>query len=137
MANIAKAQGNSELSYNSNELKTFVTSIKCTADGQTIDITTLGDTAKAVIADDTAWSIVADFNWDTTIAGYLEPDALTPGTKRTLVYRRDDNVNYVTLTWTSNAEIQSYSADSSVASMHKGTVTFALSGAPERATGSV
>ena len=64
MAAIKKAQGNTSLSYNSNELKTYCTSIKLTADGKTIDITTLGDTAKAVIADDTAWSITIDFNWD-------------------------------------------------------------------------
>ena len=137
MAAIKKAQGNSSLTYNSNELKTWIASIKLTADGQTIDITTLGDTAKAVIADDTAWSITADFYWDSTISGYLEPDALTPGTKRTLVYRTDDDTTYRTLTWTSNAEIQSLSLDDSVGSMHKGTVVFALSGAPQRATGSV
>ena len=59
VAAIKKAQGNSSLSYNSNELKTYLASIKLTADGKTIDITTLGDTAKAVIADDTAWSITA------------------------------------------------------------------------------
>lgn len=137
MAAIVKAQGNSVLSYNSNNLTSFISSIKCTSDGQTIDITTLADTAKAQIADDTKWSITIDFYWDATVAGYLEPDALAPGTKRTLVYTRDDNVNYVTLTWTSNAEIQSYSADSSVGSMHKGTCTFALSGAPTRTTGTV
>ena len=137
MAAIKKAQGNTELSYNSNELKTFLTSIKLQADGKTIDVTTLGDTAKAVIADDTAWSITADFNWDSTIDGYLMPDALAPGTKRTLVYAHDDDTNKVTLTWTSNAEIQSISLDDSVGSMHKGTVTFALSGAPSRGSAGV
>jgi hypothetical protein len=137
VAAIVKAQGNSTLSYASNELKTYLASIKLTADGQTIDVTTLGDTAKAVIADDTAWSIVADFYWDSTVDGILMPDALTPGTKRTLVYGHDDNVNVVTLTWTSNAEIQSISLDDSVGSMHKGTVTFALSGAPGRSSTSV
>ena len=137
MASIKKAQGNSSLSYNSNELKTYLASIKLSADGQTIDVTTLGDTAKAVIADDTAWSITADFYWDSTVDGILMPDALAPGTKRTLVYTHDDDTTYVTLTWTSNAEIQSISLDDSVGSMHKGTVTFALSGAPVRTSGSV
>ena len=137
MAAIKKAQGNSSLTYNSNELKTYLASIKLSADGQTIDVTTLGDTAKAVIADDTQWSITADFYWDATVDGYLMPDALAPGTKRTLVYQHDDDTTYVSLTWTSNAEIQSISLDDSVGSMHKGTVTFALSGAPVRATGSV
>ena len=137
MAAIVKAQGNSFLSYNGNELKTFLASIKLTADGQTIDVTTLGDTAKAVIADDTAWSIVAEFYWDSTVDGYLMPDALAPGTKRTLIYAHDDNVNTITLTWTSNAEIQSISLDDSVGSMHKGTVTFALSGAPGRGSAGV
>ena len=61
MASIKKAQGNSSLSYNSNELKTYLASIKLQADGQTIDVTTLGDSAKSVIADDTAWSITCDF----------------------------------------------------------------------------
>jgi hypothetical protein len=137
MAAIKKAQGNTGLTYNSNELKTFLTSIKLQADGQTIDITTLGDTAKAVIADDTAWSLTGDFNWDSTIDGYLMPDAITPGTKRTLVYTHDDDTNYVSLTWTTNAEVQSISLDDSVGSMHKGSVTFALSGAPVRAAGAV
>jgi hypothetical protein len=137
MAAIKKAQGNTTLSYNGSELKTYCTSIKLTADGQTIDITTLGDTAKAVIADDTAWSIVIDFNWDATIAGILEPDVLAPGTKRTLVYGHDDDTTLVTLTWTTNAEVQSYSTDDSVGSMHKGTATFALSGAPTRAATAV
>ena len=135
MAAIKKAQGNSFLSYNSNELKTWLASIKLSADGQTIDVTTLGDTAKAVIADDTQWSITCDLYWDSTVDGYLMPDALTPGTKRTLVYAHDDDTTKVTLTWTSNAEIQSISLDDSVGSMHKGTVTFALSGAPSRSTG--
>lgn len=134
MASIKKAQGNTSLSYNSNELKTFLTSVKLTADGKTIDVTTLGDTAKAVIADDTAWSIVGDFNWDSTIDGYLVPDTLTPGTKRDLVYAHDDDVNVVSLTWTANAEVQSISLDDSVGNMHKGTVTFALSGAPSRSS---
>lgn len=134
MAAIKKAQGNTTLSYNSNALAAYLTSIKLQADGKTIDVTTLADTAKAVIADDTAWSITADFNWDSTIDGYLMPDALAPGTKRTLVYGHDDDTNVVTLTWTSNAEIQSISLDDSVGSMHKGTVTFALSGAPSRSS---
>ena len=67
-----------------------------------------------------------------TIDGHLMPDALAPGTKRDLVYTHDDDTNIVTLTWTANAEVQSYSTDDSVGSMHKGTVTFALSGAPSR-----
>jgi hypothetical protein len=137
MAAPKKAQGNTTLTYNANALQNWTKSVKVSADGKSIDVTALGDTAKATIADTVEWSVTADFNWDSVIDGYLTPDAITPGTSRTLVLSHDDDTNYVSLTWTSLAQVQSISFDDSVGDVHKGTVTFALSGAPVRATGAV
>jgi hypothetical protein len=130
MASPRKAQGNTTLSYNSNALEDRTKSVKVSADGKTIDVTALGDTAKAVIADTVEWSITAEMNWDGTVDGYLFPDIITPGTKRTLVHTADDGTLVRTFTWTDQAEIQSINSDDSVGDVHKMSVTFSLSGAP-------
>jgi hypothetical protein len=130
MAAPRKAQGNTTLSFNGHELKEWVKSVKVSADGKTIDVTALGDTAKAVIADTVEWSVVAEMNWDGTVDGYLFPEIITPGTKRTLIHTADDGTLVRTFTWTDQAEIQSINSDDSVGDVHKMSVTFSLSGAP-------
>lgn len=131
---VKKAQGNSTLSFNGNELKNWLKNFKIQADGKTIDVTALGDTAKATIADTVEWKVTADFNWDATIDGYITSEIITPGTKRTLIITKTDGVTTVTLTWTSACEVQSINYDDSVGDVHKGSVTFSLSGAPGYAT---
>ena len=132
-----KAQGNVTCTYNSNALTNYINQADVASTLQQIDVTTLGDTGKVNIVDAAEWSISLGGPWHPTLDGYLAPDAVTPGTKRTAVITYSNGSSTVTYTWTSNAEIQSISLDDSVGSMHKGTVTFALSGAPSRATGSV
>lgn len=131
---VKKAQGNTTITYNSNALTNWAKNVKVTASGKSIDVTALGDTAKATIADTVEWKVTSDLNWDATVDGYLAPDAITGGTKRNFVLTHTDGTTTVTLTWTAACEIESYSTDDSVGDVHKASVTFALSGAPTRTT---
>ena len=46
-----KSQGNTTLTWNSNALTGFLSNIQYSMNGQSIDVTTLGDTGKVSISD--------------------------------------------------------------------------------------
>ena len=101
-----RSQGNSTLTFNSNSLTNYVRNVTVTANGNSIDITSLGDTANVSLTDNPTWEVSAELAfWDSTVDGYLTPEIITPGTKRTLVVAKDDGATTVTLTWTSKAEV--------------------------------
>ena len=129
-----KAQGNVTVTYNSNALTNYVNQADVASTLAQIDVTTLGDTGKVNIVDAAEWSINIGGPWHPTLDGYLAPDAVTPGTKRTAVIVYSNGSNSVTYTWTSNAEITSYTRTHAVGAAHVGQVTFSCSGAPTRTT---
>jgi len=130
-----RSQGNSTLTFNSNSLTNYVRNVTVTANGNSIDITSLGDTANVSLTDNPTWEVSAELAfWDSTVDGYLTPEIITPGTKRTLVVAKDDGATTVTLTWTSNAEVGQLTLPSAVGAVHNGSVTFRCSGAPTRTT---
>lgn len=126
-----KSQGNTTLTFNSNSLAGFTPNIQYSMNGQTIDVTTLGDTGKVSIADSVEYEITAELIITPTLDGYIAP-YVGDGTKRTLVHTFTDGTTTVTNTWTSNAEIISYTRTHAVGAAHVGSVTFACSGAPTR-----
>lgn len=126
-----KAQSNTTLTWNSNSLAGFTPNIQYSMNGQSIDVTTLGDTGKVSISDSVEYQITADVIVTPTLDGYIAP-YVGDGTKRTLVHTFTDGTTTVTNTWTSNAEIISYNRTHAVGAAHTGQVTFACSGAPTR-----
>ena len=124
-----KSQGNTTLTWNSNSLAGFTPSIQYSMNGQSIDVTTLGDTGKVSISDSVEYQITADVIVTPTLDGYIAP-YVGDGTKRTLVHTFTDGTTTVTNTRTSNAEITVYTRTHAVGAAHVAKVTFSCSGAP-------
>lgn len=129
-----KAQGNVTVTYNSNALTNYVNQADVASTLAQIDVTTLGDSGKVNIVDAAEWSISIAGPWHPTLDGYIAPDAVTPGTKRTAVIMYSNGSNSVTYTWTSNAEIGNWSVTSAPGGAITWTATLTLSGAPTRTT---
>lgn len=132
-----KSQGNTTVTFNSNALTNYLRNVTVSANGNEIDITSLGDTAAVSLTDNPTWEVSGELAyWDSTVDGYLTPEIITPGTKRTLAVARDDGASTVTLTWTAagnnGAEIGQLSLPSAVGAAHGMSVTFKCSGAPTR-----
>lgn len=132
-----KSQGNTEVTFNSNSLEEYLRDVTITANGNEIDITTLSDTAAVGLTDNPTWEVSGTLAfWDATVDGYLTPEIITPGTKRTLVVARDGGASTVTMTWTASgnngATIGNLTLPSAVGAAHGGSVTFKCSGAPTR-----
>lgn len=129
-----KSEGNVTVTYNSNALTAYCSSADVSATIDQLDATNLASTAKESITGFGEWSIALGGQWDSVVDGYLAPDAVTPGTKRTAVIAyTDDGDTTVTYTWTSNAEIQDYSISSATGGLISWSATLMLSGAPSRA----
>ena len=126
-----KSQGNTTLTWNSNALTGFLSNIQYSMNGQSIDVTTLGDTGKVSVSDSVEYQITGDLVITPTLDGYIAP-YVGDGTKRTLVHTFTDGTTTVTNTWTSNAEITSYTRTHAVCAAHVGQLTFSCSGAPTR-----
>lgn len=129
-----KAQGNVTVTYNSNALTNYVNQADVASTLAQIDVTTLGDSGKVNIVDAAEWSISIGGPWHPTLDGYLAPDAVTPGTKRTAVIVYSNGTNSATYTWTSNAEIGNYQIQSAPGGAITWSATLTLSGAPTRTT---
>jgi len=127
-----KAQQNTTVSYNGNAITNYVSQADLEAAMNRLEVTTLGDTAKAFLAEDPEWKISLSGYWTPTLDGYLAPDAISPGTKRTSVITMTDGVTTVTYTWTSNAEIGNYKIGSQVGGARSFSAELVLSGAPTR-----
>ena len=132
-----KSQGNTTVTFNSNALTNYMRNVTVSANGNEIDITSLGDTAAVSLTDNPTWEVSGELAyWDSTVDGYLTPEIITPGTKRTLAVARDDGTSTVILTWTAagnnGAEIGQLSLPSAVGAAHGMSVTFKCSGAPTR-----
>lgn len=133
MPNPVKGATNTTCTYNSNDLTSFCSQADLQATLDSIDVTNLASTGTETISPITTWTIPLQGFWDATVDGYLAPDAVTPGTKRTAVITFTDAASStVTYTWTSNAEVGNYQ----ISSQPKQAITFSaelrLSGAPVR-----
>ena len=128
-----KAQGNVTCTYNSNALTAYINQADTQSTLAQIDVTTLGDTGKVNIVDAAEWQISLGGPWHPTLDGYLAPDAVTPGTKRTAVISYTNGTSTVSFTWTSNAEIGNYQIQAAPGGAITWSATLTLSGAPTRA----
>lgn len=131
-----KAQGNTTVSYNSNALTNYVNQSDLQSTLAQIEVTTLGDSGKVNIVDAAEWSIAIGGPWHPTLDGYLAPDAVTPGTKRTAVIAYSNGSSTVTYTWTASgtvgAEIGDYQIQAAPGAAITWSATLTLSGAPTR-----
>lgn len=130
-----KAVGNTTVSYNGNDITAYCNSADLQAALDNIDVTNFASTAKEYLTGFGEWTINLSGLWSSTFDGYVAPDAVTPGTKRTAYIAFDGGATTVTYTWTSNAEIGDYQIRSSSPTE---AITFSavlrLSGAPSRTT---
>ncbi|MBK8359526.1 MAG: hypothetical protein IPL15_11355 [Comamonadaceae bacterium] len=127
-----KAQGNSTCTYNSNALTNYINQADVASTLAQIDVTTLGDSGKVNIVDAAEWSINIGGPWHPTLDGFLAPDAVTPGTKRTAVIAYTNGASTVTYTWTANAEVGNWNITSAPGGAITWSATLTLSGAPVR-----
>lgn len=128
-----KGQGNTTVTYNSNALTNYCNQADLSATIEDIETTHFGSTGRESIAGTSTWSISLGGDFDSVVDGYLAPDAITTGTKRTAVIAfTDDGSTTVTYTWTSNAEIGDYSITSTPTGKIEWSATLRLSGAPTR-----
>lgn len=128
-----KSESNVAVTYNSNAITAYCNSADLQAAIDRLEVTDLASTGKEYITGVGEWTISLGGYWDSTLDGYLAPDAVTPGTKRTgVIAFTDSGDTTVTYTWTSNAEIQDYQITSAVGGAIEFTATLALSGAPTR-----
>lgn len=129
-----KSEGRVTVTYNSQNITQYCNSADLQAAVDRLEVTDLASTGKEYIAGIGEWTISLGGYWDSTLDGYLAPDAVTPGTKRTgVIAFTDAAATTITYTWTSNAEIQDYSITSAVGGAIEWSATLALTGAPSRA----
>lgn len=127
-----KSQGNTTVTYVTTEITDFVNQADMSSTLAQIDVTTLGDTGKVNIVDAAEWSINIGGPWHPTLDGFLAPDAVTPGTKRTAVIAYTNGASTVTYTWTANAEVGNWNITSAPGGAITWSATLTLSGAPVR-----
>jgi hypothetical protein len=130
----AKSLGNITVTYNSNALTSKLNQASIEAIVNAIDVTNLASSAGQSIPGLANWSVPVGGFWDSTLDGYLGPDAVSPpSTLRTLVVVVGPSGSQATYTWTTNAFISNYKfgADN-VSGALTWTGTLAVSGPPTR-----
>lgn len=126
-----KARSNTSVTYNSQELKTYVTQADLDRTIDQLETTSLGDTGKTFIAGDQTNKLTLSGNWTVALDGFLGVDAGS-GTKRTVVIVYTEGASTVTYTWTSNGEIENYAIQSPANGLRTFSCDLVLSGAPNR-----
>lgn len=128
-----KGQGNTTVTYNSNALTNYCNQADLSATIEDLETTHFGSTGRQSIAGTSTWAISLGGDFDSVVDGYLAPDAITTGTKRTAAIAFEDDAGVtVTYTWTSNAEIGEYSITSTPTGKIEWSATLRLSGNPSR-----
>lgn len=129
-----KGQGNTTVTYNGNALTNYCNQADLSVAIEDLETTHFGSSGRESIAGVGTWSISLAGDFDSVVDGYVAPDAITTGTKRTgVIAFTDDGGTTVTYTWTSNAEIGEYSVTSTPTGKIEWSGTLRLSGAPTRA----
>lgn len=129
-----KSLGNITIQYNSNNLTSKLNQASLEAIVNSIDTTNLASTAGEQIPGLVNWSVPVGGLWDSTLDGYLGPDAVSPPSSlRTLVVVIGPSGSQVTYTWSSASFISNYKfgADSP-GGANTWSGTLAVSGAPTR-----
>lgn len=128
-----KARGNVTLTYNSNAITSYINQADLSGALDVLDATVLNSTGTVNIADTTTWEIACGGPWESALDTILAPDAIAPGTKRTVVVTYSSGSGQtVTYTWTSNGEISNYQITAKPGDLILWTATLSLSGAPGR-----
>lgn len=128
-----KSRGNITFTFNSVALTNYCNQAELGAEVERIETTHFGSTAAESIAGDTTFTISAGGDWDAALDTAIAPEAITTGTKRTAVLAFVGSTGTVTYTWTSTAEVASYTVTGSIGDKITWSGEFALSGAPTRA----
>lgn len=128
-----KARGNVTCTFNGNALTNYMNQAELSDTIDQIETTHFGSTGAESITGDPEWSLSLSGDWEPVLDGYLGPEAVTPGTRRTAVLGLVGASSTVTYTWTSLAEIQNYSISAQVGGKITWSATLMLSGAPVRA----
>jgi hypothetical protein len=128
-----KSRGNVTASFNGNALTNYCTQADLAATIDQIETTHFGSTGAESITGDPEWSISLQGDWEPALDGFLAPEAVTPGTRRTAVISFAGASSTVSYTWTSLAEIQNWNVSSQVGGKITWSATLMLSGAPVRA----
>jgi hypothetical protein len=125
-----KGRGNIDFSFNSVALESYTTQAELSMVVDRIETTHFASTGAESIAGDTTYTISLSGDWDTALDTALAPEAITTGTRRTAVLVVTGSSTAVTYTWTSLAEVASYSISADAS----GKITFqaeiSLAGAP-------
>lgn len=125
-----KSLGNVVVTYIATNITAYCNQADIEATVERLDTTDLADTAKTTIAGDAEWKISLGGMWDNALDTLLGPDAVTPGTARTVSVALTGSGATKTYTWTSAGEIQDWSISSASGDFIKFSATLALSGAP-------
>jgi len=129
-----KGAGHVAITFDGNALTAYVNQASMQAAIDSIDVTDFASTAKEWLTGFADWTIPLSGHWDPTLDGYLAPDAITPGTKKTAVVALDDGSTTITYTWSTAAEIDNFTIDASNPSEAiTWSANLKLSGAPARA----
>lgn len=128
-----KSLGNVVVTYNAQNITQYCNQADLNSTLEELEVTNLASTGKETLTGFAEWTIALGGFWAALLDGYLAPDVVTPGTKRTASIAFEDGATTVTYTWTSNAEIGDYAITSSATGGATGwSATLRLSGAPTR-----
>lgn len=129
----AKGAGNFTISYNSVALAGYAASADIDAAVKELDTTVLTSTGQTKIPGVANFTLNLAGNYDVAVDNAIAPDVITPPTTlRTVVVVYGPSGSTVTLTWTTNAFVQSYKVTTTPTDLMKWTAVVAVSGVPVR-----
>lgn len=125
-----KGRGNTSVTFNSVDITNYCNTADLEMTVDRLETTHFGSTGAESIAGDTTFSISVGGDWEVALDTALAPEAITTGTLRTAIIAFDGASQTVTYTWTSLAEIESYSISSAASDKITWSGTLTLNGAP-------
>lgn len=134
-----KTLTNLVLTYNSNNITSYLDTASLEATVEAIDTTTLASTAQEKTPGATSYSVPIGGFWAKALDDILGADAVSPPTTlRTFAYQIGPVGNRVTYTWTGSATVGAFISDYKVDASDpmgviKWTGTLTISGSPTRA----
>jgi hypothetical protein len=130
-----KAATNTVVSYNATNITSYCDKATLDAAAESIGVTNLNSTAEEFIVTFANWSVPVGGPWDKALDDVLAPDIVSPGTARTAYIEFQTASNTVRFTWTTNAYLENYKAESpNPNEAIRWEATLRMSGAPTRST---
>lgn len=130
-----KGAGNNTVTYNANAITNYTNQTDLQATIAELEATHLGSTAMQTDPGLASWQLQIGGDWNSTIDGFLGPDALE-SVRRTTVIGFSDGSETVTYTWTAAGDVGGFITNYQVQSTAQGklawTATLRLSGNPMR-----